>query len=125
MTRVSKNIVRRPNVKRASVVAACNLMLRSETLIFDVRDAESYARQHIPSARRVSDANMYEVLTTHPKDRPVLIYCYHGNASQTVALTFIDFGFREVYSMDGGFEGWRQAVAAAGNARSTGDAHGS
>ncbi len=46
---------------------------------------------------------------TTPKDRPVLIYCYHGNASQVRAQTFADFRFKKVYSLDGGYESWRKA----------------
>jgi thiosulfate/3-mercaptopyruvate sulfurtransferase len=105
-------MTRKAAFARISVETARELMRRSEMLILDVRDAKSYARSRIASADRVSDANLYEVLTGNPKDRPVLIYCYHGNASQTVAQTFIDFGFREVYSMDGGFERWRAVEAA-------------
>jgi hypothetical protein len=33
-----------------------------------------------------------------------MIYCYHGNASQVYASMFSDFNFREVYSVDGGYE---------------------
>jgi thiosulfate/3-mercaptopyruvate sulfurtransferase len=111
MTRSASTMVLRPNVKRIDVSGACNLMLRSDTLVFDVRDRASYEREHIPAARHACDANMFEILTSYAKGRPVLIYCYHGNASQTVARTFIDFGFRDVYSLDGGFELWRQGMA--------------
>jgi len=111
MTRRPQFLEPRPNVKRVSASAACTLMLRSDILIFDVRDAQSYAQAHILGAQHLCDANMYQVLTSHERNRPVLIYCYHGNMSQTVAQMLIDFAFREVYSMDGGFESWRQAVA--------------
>lgn len=92
----------RPNVKRVSIAGAGRLMLRSDAAIFDVRDAPSYAQAHILGAKHLSEANMHQVLTAHRKDQPVLIYCYHGHLSQTVARMLIDFGFREVYSMDGG-----------------------
>ena len=46
------------------------------------------------------------MLSATPKDAPVLIYCYHGNASQEFAQIFSDFRFREVYSLDGGYEAW-------------------
>jgi len=39
----------------------------------------------------------------------VLLYCYHGNASQTYGQMFADFGFAEVYSLDGGFAAWQRA----------------
>jgi thiosulfate/3-mercaptopyruvate sulfurtransferase len=89
------------------------LMAREDTLVFDVRDPAAYAEAHIGSARRLYDANLFEVLTGTPKSRPILVYCYHGNASQVYAQTFTDFGFREVYSMDGGFEHWCAVMGKA------------
>lgn len=83
-----------------------------ELLILDVRDARSYAAGHIPAAQSVSDEEIYKLVTGRPKQQPVLIYCYHGNASQTYAQTFVDFGFEEVFSLDGGFEQWRTADGA-------------
>jgi thiosulfate/3-mercaptopyruvate sulfurtransferase len=108
--------MRSTTFSRIDVEAARELMRRADILVLDVRDAASYALSRIGSAQRVSDANIYEVLTGTPKSRPVLIYCYHGNASQVYAETFADFGFREVYSMDGGFERWREAMAEEGKA---------
>jgi thiosulfate/3-mercaptopyruvate sulfurtransferase len=101
----------RPNVTRVNVSAAGRLCLRSDIVIFDVRDADSYARSHILAAKNLSDANMYDAIKTYRKDQPLLIYCYHGNMSQTIGRMFIDFGFREVYSMDGGYEAWQEAVS--------------
>ncbi len=96
---------------RVSVETARDLMRREAILVLDTRDAASYANARIGAAIRVSDANIEEIIGRTPKDRRVLIYCHHGNASQIIAQTFADFGFREVYSMDGGFEAWRAARA--------------
>ncbi|WP_029005729.1 ankyrin repeat domain-containing protein [Azorhizobium doebereinerae] len=76
-------------------------------LIFDTRDPDAYARARMAGAVRLSQINLSEVITGTPKHRPVLIYCYHGNASQEYAQTFSDFGFCDVSSLDGGYEGWR------------------
>jgi rhodanese-related sulfurtransferase len=102
----------RAEFKRISVEVARELVARPGVQLIDVRDAASFARARIPSACHVTSRNLSEVLLVLRKDRPVLIYCYHGNASQTYAQTFVDFGFREVYSMDGGFERWQQLTAA-------------
>jgi rhodanese-related sulfurtransferase len=67
------------------------LTRRDGVLVLDVRDAKAYGRSHIKGAEHV---------------RPVLIYCYHGHASKEYAKVFSDFGFSEVYSMDGGYEAW-------------------
>lgn len=94
---------------RINVEEARRLIEAGELLVLDVRDAKSYARGHIASAQCVSEDNLYGLLSGQPKQRPVLIYCYHGNASQVFAQMFVDFGFADVFSLDGGFEHWRQA----------------
>lgn len=97
--------------KRIDVAEARQLMAQRELLILDVRDGRSFASGHIPKAQSASEAVIFGLLTDRLKQRPVLIYCYHGNASQTYAQMFIDFGFTEVFSLDGGFEHWREADA--------------
>jgi hypothetical protein len=47
--------------------------------------------------------NHESMLMREPKSRPVLIYCYHGNASQTWASMFVDFGFGKVADIKGGW----------------------
>ncbi|WP_332118852.1 ankyrin repeat domain-containing protein [Azorhizobium caulinodans] len=83
------------------------LLRRDDLLVFDTRDAGSYEAGHMPGARRLSQANLSEIILATPRHHPVLIYCYHGNASQEYAQTFSDFGFQDVSSLDDGYEGWR------------------
>jgi thiosulfate/3-mercaptopyruvate sulfurtransferase len=107
----------RPRIpyRRIDVAAAADLVRRDDVLTFDVRDAASFARAHIAGARHLSEANLPVFITAAAKARPILIYCYRGHASQEYAQTFSDFGFAEVYSLDGGYEDWgrmQQQVAA-------------
>ena len=44
------------------------------------------------------------------KTQPVLVYCYRGNSSQRVAAYLTEQGYTDVYSLQGGFEAWRQYV---------------
>ncbi|CRR54182.1 Thiosulfate sulfurtransferase GlpE [Pseudomonas aeruginosa] len=41
-----------------------------------------------------------------------MVVCYHGNSSQSAAAYFIQQGFSDVYSLDGGFELWRSVYPA-------------
>jgi len=79
------------------------------TLFVDCRDPSSYRDARIPGARLVVDDNVAEFVRDADKDRPVVVYCYHGIASLGGAAYFLRHGFREVYSMTGGFEAWRSA----------------
>lgn len=98
--------------RRIGLTEAEAVLQRPDVLVLDSRDAGSYAAGHMAGAMRISHANVSEIIGGTPKPRPILIYCYHGNASQEYAQTFSDFGFGEVYSLDGGYEAWRQRSIA-------------
>lgn len=72
--------------------------------LFDSRDEASYEKSHIKGADHLAERNFGQTIASLPKNVPVMIYCYHGNASQIYASMFADFRFNEVYSVDGGYE---------------------
>ena len=78
-------------------------------LILDARDAAHHARGHWPGSLRLDGRNHERLLMREPKSRPVFIYCYHGNSSQTYADMFADFGFAAVSDLVGGWEAWMQS----------------
>ncbi len=87
--------------KAREVIAAKGLTL------VDIRDAESFRLAHIESAVRLSDENIADFLKTADKNKPLVCYCYHGISSQGAAEYFAENGFKEVYSIEGGFEAWK------------------
>jgi len=101
--------------QRIDVQRAEAILLHGDPLVLDARDASSFATSHIDGAEPVSSANLGSLIGATAKNRPVLIYCYHGNASQEYAQMFSDFGFAEVYSLDGGYETWRARSPASGS----------
>lgn len=90
-------------------------MVEEGTATFiDIRDPGSYAAGHLPGALHViSPEDAERVATETPKDRPLVVYCYHGISSQNAAAYFAEQGFGEVYSMIGGFEDWRLTYPAS------------
>ncbi len=92
--------------RRIDVQQATSLFPRGNLLVLDARDSDSFAASRIDDAQFLSGANLPGFLGSAAKSRPILIYCYHGNASQEYAQMFSDFGFSEVYSLDGGYEAW-------------------
>jgi thiosulfate/3-mercaptopyruvate sulfurtransferase len=95
--------------KRIDPATAAQLLTRDNVLVLDSRDPDNYTLAHIANARRLSSENLDATLVGTPTATPVLLYCYHGNASQTYGQMFADFGFAEVYSLDGGFAAWQRA----------------
>jgi rhodanese-related sulfurtransferase len=87
---------------------------RRDVLLLDVRDANSFDMAHIAGAKHLSGGNLSDVINTAARSAPVLIYCYHGNASREYAQIFGDFGFADVYGLDGGYEAWRTRLPPQG-----------
>jgi thiosulfate sulfurtransferase len=73
----------------------------------DVRDPLSHRAAHVPGAVPVDDASLQRFLDATPRERPLVVYCYHGHTSLGGAAYFLDQGFAQVWSMTGGFEAWR------------------
>ena len=90
-------------------------LIRSEptAAVFDVRDMASYQRAHVDGAAHLSEDRLLAWMRRLPKDAPVVIYCYHGNASKTYAQMFTDFRYSNVFSVDGGYEPLAAARAGA------------
>lgn len=80
-----------------------------DALILDARDERHHALGHLNGSIRLDGRNHERLLMRESKTRPVLIYCYHGNASQTYADMFVDFGFACVADLMGGWEAWMQS----------------
>jgi len=92
---------------RISVEEAKVLIEKTEVTLADVRDSASFSAANIPNALHVSNESVSAFIETANKDKPLIIYCYHGNSSQGAADHFSQQGFKDVYSLDGGFEEWR------------------
>jgi rhodanese-related sulfurtransferase len=75
-------------------------------LVLDAREAAHHAQGHLAGSLRLDGRNHEGLLMREPKTRPVFIYCYRGNASQTYAQMFVDFGFKAVADLLGGWETW-------------------
>lgn len=80
--------------------------------LFDVRDLPSYAAGHIEGAMSLDEGRVGAWISRLEKDTPILIYCYHGNSSQSYAKMFSDFHFSRVYSVDGGYRPLERALQA-------------
>lgn len=93
--------------KQISHAEAEQLMNERNIVIADVRDRDSYQRGHIANAVHLSMAKMQDYCHQADKTKPVLVYCYHGISSQSVAQHLVEQGFQEVYSLIGGFETWK------------------
>lgn len=74
--------------------------------LVDIRDEQSFANGHISSALHLDNSSVQSFVENADTRKPLLVYCYHGNMSQSAAAYFGEQGFEEAYSMDGGFSDW-------------------
>lgn len=92
--------------KTLSVDEMKPMLSTTDAMVLDCRDVRDYKVAHIDNAMHLHEGLRESLLLKGDKQRPMIIYCYHGHASEHVAEMFTDFGFKEVYSLKGGFEAW-------------------
>lgn len=89
-------------------VAGMERLLSSGAIqLIDVRDSSAFSEAAMKGAQNINYNNFRQFMKVTPKETPIIVYCYHGHASKEMAQMFVDFGYQEVYSLDGGYEGWR------------------
>lgn len=93
--------------QRIAPDAAAALMAERAPAIVDIRDPQSFRAGRIPGAIPLDSQSAPDFLAATDRARPVIVCCYHGFSSQGAAGWLAAQGFAEVYSLDGGFEGWR------------------
>lgn len=94
--------------KTISVPEAEQLIASSQPVILDCRDLKDYRAGHIDNAMHVHEKLRDSLLQKGDKARQMLIYCYYGHASEHLAEMFCDFGFKQVYSLAGGYADWKE-----------------
>jgi thiosulfate sulfurtransferase len=92
--------------KEISAQKAQEMFEEDSANVVDIRDPGSYAAGHIPNAVSLNDGNVKEYIESADKEKPLIVCCYHGNSSRGAAEYLSQNGFKEVYSMTGGFEAW-------------------
>lgn len=80
-----------------------------EVLVLDVRDADSYAKGHVPGAISLPQ-DAWASTDALARDKPNVLYCYHEDChlAAKAALTFATRGF-PVMELDGGWERYEKA----------------
>lgn len=94
------------NFKRITPQDFKQLAMQASCTLLDIRDPRSFNQGHIDDAIHIEQINVEQFVDEQPKDKPLVICCYHGISSQSAAAYFAEKGFTDVYSLDGGYEGW-------------------
>ncbi len=100
--------------KRLSITEAHTLIKKQSVTLADIRDEMSFQQSRIDNAIHLDGNSLQSFIENADPEQPLIIYCYHGNSSLSAAQLLLEKGFDEVYSMDGGFEAWRQQLPTTG-----------
>jgi thiosulfate sulfurtransferase len=92
-----------------SIADTEKLIKESNPLILDCREAKDYRAGHLDGAMHVHENLKESLVKRGDKQRILLIYCYYGHASEHLAEFFSDFGFKQVFSMAGGYSSWKDS----------------
>ena len=95
--------------QRINVTQAQQLCANGAVMV-DIRDPESFANGHPSGAIHLDNQSLAEFIAQADLDKPTIVVCYHGHSSQSAAAYLHSQDFTELYSMDGGFEEWRQVL---------------
>lgn len=79
--------------------------------LFDVREQDEFARDHLPGARSLGKGIIErDIETTIPDpDAPIVLYCGGGYRSALATDALRQMGYTNVRSMWGGWRAWTEA----------------
>jgi len=93
--------------KCISIEDAQILIENNKVTLVDIRDLASFSEGNITNSIHVTNENVEQLVAEADKSIPLIVYCYHGNSSKGAADYFFSMGFKDAYSVDGGFEEWK------------------
>lgn len=80
-------------------------------MLIDARMPNEYAAGHVPTAKNLPATDLMSKMSTLPKDKELIVYCYGRGCSisRTFALKLTEAGFPNVKELDGGVPEWQAA----------------
>ena len=85
------------------------LMKKQNAVLLDVRTSEEYQEGHIPGAVLI-DVNKQDDFLQQvqklDKSKRYLLYCRSGKRSEKALVLMKENGFRKIFHLEDGFEGW-------------------
>lgn len=89
-------------------------------VLIDIREPMEHAREHIPCAKLVplSRIKTEDFSAEHARVPAAIFHCASGQRTKTNYPQLCETGFREVYVLEGGIGGWKQAGLATNLDRS-------
>ncbi|AAP95307.1 thiosulfate sulfurtransferase [[Haemophilus] ducreyi] len=91
-----------------SPTTAWQLVKHENAFLADIRALAHYLDDHPSGAFHLTNDSYAEFLDLVSDEQAVIVVCYHGISSRSVAQFLVEQGFETVYSVTGGFEAWQK-----------------
>jgi rhodanese-related sulfurtransferase len=84
-------------------------MKKTGAQLIDVRTPREFSNGFIEGAKNIDyNGDTFEKqMKKLDKTKPVLVYCAAGGRSENAAELLQEWGFKEVYDLEGGYNGWK------------------
>lgn len=111
---VSGGMLLWPLVTRGMAGAMVNTLqatrlINDGAVVLDVREAAEFATGHLTGSRNIPVGEVERRAGELPAGKPVVVVCASGGRSARAASVLRKAGRADVYCLDGGVAGWRQA----------------
>ena len=102
----------KPNIKEISVEETLERIENGATLI-DVREDNEWDADHAKGAEHIGRGVIErDIVWKYPdKEKELILYCGGGYRSALAADNLQKMGYRQVFSMIGGWTAWKEAAA--------------
>lgn len=74
--------------------------------VIDIRKNRDYRISHIDGALNMEGGAVNDFINQADKSKPILCYCYKGVSSKAFCGKLEQAGFKNVYSLTGGYDAW-------------------
>jgi rhodanese-related sulfurtransferase len=92
-----------------SVQQGKQMIDKGEVFILDVRTREEYNESHIMGSTLIPVQELDIRFKELPRDKKIVVYCRSGSRSVTASDILVKNGFTQIYNMQGGITGWKNA----------------
>ncbi len=98
-------------VKNVDAKEAAKLVADGTVTVLDVRTAEEFSEGHIAGATNINfmAKDFAAQVGRLDRDKVYLLHCASGGRSKRCLPQLQQFGFKQIYHLDGGFSAWEEA----------------
>ncbi len=96
-------------IREVDTATADEMRRRPGTVVLDVREPDEVEQGAIPGSMHIVRGNLEAQIENRLPDRdtPIVVHCAGGVRSAFAAKVLAELGYRDVVSMDGGFNKWK------------------